>query len=284
MPVTEGFNFMRIQREQSQDEIIQALQRQIDELTADNSRLREELAQKEQFTAMIAHELRGPISPIFSYAQRLARHRCTPEDAGTAQATRSEEAITRYTNVIISQALRLTRLVNDLHDASHLTSGQFTLLREPCDIVALAREIIEQLRPLAPYHTLVMDLPDSPIVGNWDSLRLQQAIGNLLDNAIKYSDEYTTITIRICATEHSAYVSVHNQGAGIPSADMEQLFRPYTRIQATSGTRQGSGLGLYITKSIIEEHGGTLRLEPHTDESASAGPQGTTFSFNLPLG
>jgi signal transduction histidine kinase len=274
---------MRIQREQSQDETIQALQRQVDELTAANLRLQEELSQKEQFTAMIAHELRGPLSPIINYAQRLARHRCTSEGAESAQPSRGEESITRYTNVIISQALRLTRLVNDLHDASHLTSGQFTLLREPCDIVALAREIIEQLRPVAPYHTFVMELPDAPIIGNWDSMRLQQAIGNLLDNAIKYSDEHTTITIQVCATENSAHVSVHNQGTGIPSADMGLLFRPYMRIQATSGTRQGSGLGLYITKSIIEEHGGTLRLEPHTEESANAGPQGTTFSFDLPL-
>jgi signal transduction histidine kinase len=274
---------MRSQREQSQDETIQALQRQIEELTVANLRLQEELGQKEQFTAMIAHELRGPLSPIINYAQRLARHRCTNEGADPAQPSKGEESITRYTNVIISQALRLTRLVNDLNDASHLTSGQFTLLREPCDIVALAREIIEQLRPVAPYHTFVMELPDAPIIGNWDSMRLQQAIGNLLDNAIKYSDEHTTITIQVCATENSAHVSVHNQGTSIPSAAMGLLFRPYTRIQATSGTRQGSGLGLYITKSIIEEHGGTLRLEPHVEESANSGPQGTTFSFDLPL-
>ena len=85
------------------------------------------------------------------------------------------------------------------------------------------------------------------------------------------------ITVRIWTEDDLVHVSVHNQGVGIPLAEMGQLFRPYVRLQAASA-RQGSGLGLHITKSIIEAHGGTLRLEPHTAEG-----QGTTFSFDLPF-
>jgi signal transduction histidine kinase len=256
---------MQIQYEKTQDEIIRALQRRVDELTAANLLLQEQLAHKEQFTAMVAHELRGPLAPIINYAQMVAR---------SGQRT---ETIQRGTKVIVGQARRLVRLVNDLLDASRLSSGQFTLIREVCDIVELTREVIEQLRPVAPYHTLVLDAPSIPLSGNWDGGRLQQALGNLLDNALKYSDEHTTVTVRIVPMENAVHISIHNQGTSIPSTDTSQLFRPFVRLPAASA-RQGSGLGLHITKSIVEAHGGTLRLEPHTGEE-----QGTTFSFDLPL-
>ena len=256
---------MQVQHERSQDEVIEALQSQIDELTADNLLLKEQLARKEQSIAMIAHELRGPLSPIINYAQMVAR------------PTQRPETIQRGTRIIISQAWRLVRLVNDLLDSSHLSSGRFTLLCKECDLTELAKEIVEQIRPVAPHHTVHIELPNTPVIGNWDCGRLQQALGNLLDNAIKYSDEDTTITVRISTTPGIVRVSVHNQGVSIHSADIAQLFRPYVRLQAAS-TRQGSGLGLYITRCIIEAHGGVLRLEPHTTEN-----QGTTFSFDLPL-
>jgi len=257
---------MQVQDQQSQDDIIRALQRQVDELTTANVLLQEQLARKEQFTAMIAHELRGPLTPIISYAQMIAR------------PGQRSETVKRGTTIIISQARRLARLISDLLDSTHVSTGQFTLIREMCDVVALAREVVEQLRPLAPFHTLVMDAPDTPIPGNWDAGRLQQALGNLLDNAIKYSTDGTTITVRIWQNMN-VHISVHNQGTSIPSADMAQLFRPYGRLQATSA-RRGSGLGLHITKCIVEAHGGSLHLEPHTEQTSSE--QGTTFTFDLP--
>jgi signal transduction histidine kinase len=257
---------MRVQRKQSQEELIRALQQQVDELTHANLLLQEELARKEQFTAMIAHELRGPLAPIISYAQMIARPNCR------------RETLERGTSIILGQALRLKRLVNDLLDASYLSTGQFKLMPAECDLVALIRELVEQLRPLAPYHELKVEAPDQPIVGRWDGVRLQQAVGNLLDNAIKYSDEHTTITVRVTQpTEELVRVSVHNVGRVIPAAEINQIFRPYVRLQAARG-RQGTGLGLYITKNIVEAHGGTLRLERPSNEE-----QGTTFSFDLPL-
>jgi signal transduction histidine kinase len=256
---------MQIQHEKTQDEIIRTLQRRVDELTTANLLLQEQLAHKEQFTAMVAHELKGPLAPIINYAQLVAR---------SGQRT---ESIQRGTKVIVGQARRLVRLVNDLLDTSRLSSGQFDLIRDICDIVELTSEVIEHLRPVAPYHTLVLDAPSTPLTGNWDSGRLQQALGNLLDNALKYSDEHTTVTVRIVSIENAVHISIHNQGTSIPSTDTSQLFRPFVRLPAASA-RQGSGLGLHITKSIVEAHGGTLRLEPHTAEE-----QGTTFSFDLPL-
>ncbi len=257
---------MHEQEEQSQDEVIEALQSQVEELTEANLLLREQLARKEQFTAMIAHELRSPLTPIINYAQIIAR------------PNQRREAIERGTNIIISQAWRLSRLVSDLLDSSRLSSGQFTLSCNPCDLVKLVREMVEQLRPVAPYHQFAIEVPDTPMIGNWDYGRLQQALGNLLDNAIKYSSEEATITVRAWASPGKAHISVHNEGEGIPFADMDQLFRPYSRLQGTSSTQKGSGLGLYITKSIVEAHGGELHLERPTQEKP-----GTTFAFDLPM-
>lgn len=275
---------MKVRDEQSQEELIQELQRQLDEQTAINRLLADQLAGREQSMAMIAHELRAPLSPIIIYAQMLNRYLAKESDP------KRDEAIQRNANVIISQAWKLNRLVNDLHDASRLSVGQFILQRDACNIIQLAQEVIEHLRPLALYHTLVLETSEKSIIGNWDGGRLQQAIGNLVDNAIKYSDEHSTITINISTTSTVVHVSVHNTGISIPAAESEQLFRPYTRLQSTSSTHPGSGLGLYITRSIIEAHGGSLRYEPRLQNDAPTEQEasglhiyGTTFSFDIPL-
>src|SRR6266704_1008687 len=226
---------MQVQHEQSQNEVIEALQRQVDELEAANRLLKEQLARKEQFAAMIAHELRSPLTPIINCAQIVAR------------PNQRRETIERGTNIIISQAWRLSRLVSDLLDSSRLSSGQFTLSCSPCDAVKLVKEVVEQLRPLAPYHRFAIEAPDTPMIGNWDYSRLQQALGNLLDNAIKYSPEETSITVRTWQTPGKAHISVHNEGDSIPTADMDQLFLPYSRLQETASSQKGSGLGLDIT-------------------------------------
>jgi signal transduction histidine kinase len=257
---------MQVEQEQSQDEVIAALRCQVDELTAANLLLKEQLGRKEQFTAMIAHELRSPLTPIINYAQIVAR------------PNQRRENIERGTNIIMSQAWRLSRLISDLLDSSRLSSGQFTLSCGPCDAVKLVKEVVEQLRPVAPYHRFAIEALDTPMIGNWDYGRLQQALGNLLDNAIKFSPEETTITVRAWQTPGKAHISVHNEGEGIPFADIDQLFRPYSRLPGTSGNQKGSGLGLYITKSIVEAHGGELQLERPTEVK-----QGTTFTFDLPL-
>jgi signal transduction histidine kinase len=256
---------VQVEYEQPQDEVISALQQRIEELTENNLQLKEQLARKEQFTAIIAHELRSPLTPIINYAHIVAR------------PNQKRETIERGTNIIISQTWRLSRLVSDLLDSSRLTSGQFTLACNPCDAVKLVKETVEQLRPIAPYHKFVIVVPDSPLIGNWDYGRLQQALGNLIDNAIKYSPEETTITTRAWCIAGKVCISVHNEGESIPFAEVDQLFRPYSRL-ATSNRQKGSGLGLYIAKSIIDAHGGNLQLEPSTEKQP-----GTTFTFDLPL-
>jgi len=266
---------------QLQERTIQELQSQISELEEEVRSLHDELVRREQFTAMIAHDLRGPLGPILNYAQRLGRQTYSSTDSEAA-INKKNAAIQHQTGIIVSLVHRMNRQVNDLLDVSHISGNQFSLIREPCDIVALAKEMLEQIRPVAPYHTFASKTPDSPIIGNWDAGRLQQALGNVLDNAIKYSGEGTTITVTVSEVNGHARVSVNNQGSSIPSTDIGQLFRPYTRL--TTGQHQhGSGLGLFISKSIIEAHDGSLRLEPKNEETAPEHMKGTTFTFELPL-
>jgi signal transduction histidine kinase len=285
---------MQVQREPAQnmplnqDEIIQQLQQQVTRLTAANAELRAQLEQKEQFTAMIIHEMRNPLAPIMNYARLLSRHTCTPDEKTVApdKTGRSgrgirggrADSVQRGSGIIMGQAQRLSRLINDLLDSNRLSTNRFSLIRSKCNLNTLIQEVVESIRPVAPYHMFDVLLPDEPVTGQWDNERLQQVIGNLLDNATKYSEEHTTITIRVWTDADRVHVSVHNQGSSIPPADLEQLFQPYSRLKA-AGDRSGLGLGLYIARSIIEAHGGTLRLEPHADTE----DRGTTFAFDLPL-
>ena len=262
---------MQLQDKDVRKNAIADLQDQVNELTAakllleaEVEQLKAELEQKERFAAMIAHELRSPLTPIINYAQIIAR------------PNQRRENIERGSQIIVSQSWRLARLAKDLLDVSRLSSGHFALKCQPCNLVKVVKDLVEQVKPVAPGHTFQLEVSAEALMGVWDRDRLQQAIGNLVDNAIKYSDDETTITVKIWEVESKACVSVHNVGASIPKSQIDQLFRPYSRLK-TPVPQDGTGLGLFITRSIVEAHGGVLRL----DELPEG--QGTTFSFDLPL-
>ena len=262
---------MQLKNKDVQEDVIRNLQSQINELTAarllleeEVEQLKKELVQKERFAAMIAHELRSPLTPIINYAQIIAR------------PNQRRETIERGSQIIVSQSWRLARLAKDLLDVSRLSTDQFTLKCQSCNIAKVLKDIVEQSRPVAPLHKIELEVPAGPLMGFWDSDRLQQAVGNLLDNAIKYSDDGTTITVKTWSANGKVLVSVHNMGVSIPKSQIDQLFRPFSRLQTTV-PQDGTGLGLFITKSIIEAHKGTLCLEELPEG------QGTSFVFALPL-
>jgi signal transduction histidine kinase len=262
---------MQLKNKDVQADIIRDLQNQVNELTAarllletEVAQLKAELEQEERFAAMIAHELRSPLTPIINYAQLIARPH------------QSRESIERGSQIIVSQAWRVARLAKDMLDVSRLSAGQFTLKRASCNLAHIVKELVEQARPAAILHTFIVDLPAEPLTGHWDSGRLQQAIGNLIDNAVKYSDENTAITIKVWQADGMAWVSIHNTGEGISEAQAEQLFRPFSRLQ-TASLQDGTGLGLFITRTIAEAHEGQLHLEKLPKG------QGTTFVLSLPL-
>ena len=262
---------MQLKNKEVQKESVRDLQCRVRELDATRLVLEEQVAllknqlvQKERFAAMIAHDLRSPLTPIINYAQIIAR------------PNQGRENIKRGSQIIVGQAWRLARLAKDLLDLSRLSSGQFTLKCRECNLSQVIRSLVEQVRPVAPFHTFAVELPADPLLGQWDCDRLQQALGNLMDNAIKYSADETVITLKAWKSEGMVQVSLHNTGPGIPHAQVDQLFRPFSRLQ-TPDLQDGTGLGLFISRSIIEAHGGVLRLEELPTD------QGTTFSFDLPL-
>lgn len=260
---------MRLQDKDVRDDTIRDLQGQVSELATARVLLEEEveqlkaqLAEKERFASLIAHELRSPLTPIINYAQLIAR------------PNQRRETVARGGQIIISQAWRMARLVKDWLDVSRLSAGRFALKRQTCNLNRLLKSLVEQTRPVAPFHIFELALPVEPLLGNWDSERLQQAVGNLLDHAIKYSDEETAITVRAWREEHAVWISIHHMGMNLSGTP--QFSPPLTDPQTTA-LQDSTGLGLFITRSIIEAHGGELRVE----ELAEG--QGTMFAFDLPL-
>jgi signal transduction histidine kinase len=244
----------------------QELQRKVEALDATNRQLQQTQQQHERFVAMVAHELRGPIQLVMSYAQLATR----PDV--------SREAIGKYAASIVEYAQNLTRLVDDLQTATRLSTGHFDLRQEQCDLVVATRELVDQFRTTVPDRRFSFaGEPDLEPV-EVDRARVLQAVRNLLDNAVKYSVDDGAIDVSVSGDEGHVYLSVHDEGAGIPEQDVERILRPFER-GAGSTDVPGSGLGLYITRGIVEAHGGELRVQ---NGSGPERAKGAVFTLALP--
>ena len=250
------------------EEATEALQQKIDELAEAKKDLEETQLQQNLFLAMVAHELMNPATAIIGYAQYAG------------QPNQKPERIIGSIGSIVSQGERLKRLIRDLQDISRLATGQFELQRAACDLLPLVSDTIEQFRSTHASHrfTLVTQEGLKTFRGSYDRDRILQAIGNLLDNAVKYSDPDTTVTLRLWTEEGWDCLSVHDEGMGISAESQAHLFKPFGRLeQARSRKIKGSGLGLYITKGIIEAHDGQLLIE-----SGEGSGNGATFTLKFP--
>lgn len=226
--------------------------------------LEAEKAQHEAFMGMIAHELGTPLTVIKMLSDKIVRGHA-PESRWAAVG-----------HSIRSQVARLQRLSEDLRDASRLATGNFTITCAEVDVAALVREVVNEQQLTTESHALAVQAPDVPVRGYWDQQRLVQAVGNLLSNAIKYSPAGGEVTVTITATPDVAEITVRDRGAGLSADDLVQLFQPYNRLFRVRGA-QGSGLGLFITKGIVEAHGGTI-----VARSQGLG-EGSAFIITLPI-
>ena len=238
---------------------------QLDELAAAKDALEESQAQKERFIAMVAHELRAPLAPINLGAQSL---RLRPDRPTT---------VVLYAEKIEQQVQRLDRLINDLLDVTRIDAGQFSVKLEPMDLSQMVEQKIAEYRATQPDRNFVLHVPATPIVGTFDRLRLEQALGNLLDNAVKYSLMHTSITTALAPSEGGVALSVADEGRGIPPEQLQRIFDAYVRLPDAEEIK-GFGLGLYITRGIVEAHGGHLTVESGTDRAL-----GAIFTLWLPL-
>ncbi len=223
---------------------------------------------KETFISIISHELKTPVAIIRGYAETLLRPEARRDEALT------EEMLT----AIVEESDRLARLVDDLLDASRLQAGGIPLKEiGDVDLAAIARRVVERYRLQTTKHRFVVDFPeDFPIVRG-DPRRLEQVLDNLISNAIKYAPRGGTITVRGEVHPAEVRISVADEGVGIPLEEQENIFQRFYRVEGPE-TRAvaGTGLGLYLTRAIVQAHGGRIWVK-------SAPGQGSTFTFTIPL-
>lgn len=239
----------------------------------DLTRFKEEEELQKTFVSVISHELKTPVSIIKGYAGTLRR-----PDAHWSASVQEE-----YLTVIEEEADTLTDLIDNLLEASRLQSGTFSLDKSS-DIFLpdIAKTVTRKLSPQAASHNFVLDFPsDFPLVRG-DERRLTQVLNNLVSNAIKYSPQGGTIKIFGQIDANSITLSVQDEGIGIPTHQQHRIFQKFSRLDnALSRQTEGTGLGLFLTKAIIEAHAGTIWFTNNSDQNANQ--SGTTFTFALPL-
>ena len=223
---------------------------------------------KDEFLAMLAHELRNPLTPIRNAAHVLGRLGIQEPRVQWAQQT------------IEGHVNHLTRLVDDLLDVSRIVRGKVTLKMEPVELADVVNQALATARPLidAMGHQLDVQLPEQPVYLQGDPVRLAQVLLNLLDNAAKYTPEGGSILVEAGVSGPVVEILVHDNGIGIPAELLPQVFDLFQQGERTLDRSQGGlGIGLTLVKRLVEMHGGVLEAF-----SAGAG-RGSTFTICLPL-
>ena len=222
---------------------------------------------KNEFIALLAHELRNPLGPIRHAAKILRARAPSPDELAWA------------TSIIDRQAEHMSRLVEDLLDVSRITRGTIELRRERVDIATILKAAIEASTPLIDrlHHRLKVSLPRQPLFVNGDPARLTQVVTNLLDNAAKYTDAGGHITVSADYEDGMAVIRVQDTGIGIPSEVLPRIFDMFTQAGMSLERAQGGlGVGLSLVERLVKLHGGTV-----TAYSRGAG-HGSEFTVRLP--
>lgn len=235
-----------------------------------NARLVEADRRKNEFLAMLSHELRNPLAPI-----RNSLHVLDQAPMGGDQARRAQAIIER-------QIGHLTRLVDDLLDVSRITRGTAVLQRERLDLCDLVRRTVDDHREAFADRQIALEIAVEPheVWVNGDRTRLSQVVGNLLANAVKFtpSGGKTTVTVHAAVARGEACVAIRDTGRGIVPELLSRLFEPFTQADSSFDRKLGGlGLGLSIVKGLVEMHGGSVTA--HSDGVS----KGATFTITLPI-
>jgi len=223
---------------------------------------------KRDFVALIAHDLRTPLTSVQGHVQLLQRR--LTRDGG------SEPGELENLEAIEQAARRMDVMIQELLDASRLESGVVPLHRAPADIAALVTLVVEQLGSAEERARVTVRTPTPAIIAFADSPRLDRVIVNLLSNALKYSPPDAPVRIDVRRGDDEAIVVVLDRGAGIPSDRLPLLFQRFARLERPHADPGGVGLGLYIARLIVEAHGGRVWAESEIGA-------GSTIGFAIPL-
>jgi signal transduction histidine kinase len=188
-----------------------------------------------------------------------------------------DERDRRSLDVVVRQTAAVRRLLNDLLDVSRIGEGVLEIAREPVDVSALARRVVEDARPLLRGHTLQLHSTGEPLCLDGDALRLEQALQNLVQNAVTYSPGGGPVTVTVVREGAQACLSVADRGIGVPAPEQARLFERFYRASNVNPLQTGGfGVGLFVAHAIVTRHGGTITVE-------SVEGQGSTFTLSLPL-
>jgi PAS domain S-box-containing protein len=241
-------------------------------VAVDNARLyraaQEAVRARDEFLSVAAHELRTPITSLRGYAQLIVRQfeRTGPPDP---------DRVRRALQVIDQQSTKLAHLVGQLLDSARIEAGRLALERAPADVADLAASLVRATQARTQQHTIRLDAPPS-LPATVDALRLEQVLTNLLDNAVKYSPDGGPVVVALTTPAPDwLQITVTDQGIGIPPAQRERIFERFYQGHGP-GSFGGMGLGLHISRQIVELHGGQI-----TVEAPPAG--GTRFVVRIPL-
>jgi signal transduction histidine kinase len=248
-------------------------------LAIDNARLYREaqqaIALRDEFLSVASHELNTPLAALTLTLQALGEATGSGAAASAGSAPLDAPTIARMAALAERQGKRLTRLVGDLLDATRIQRGALALRIEPVDLGRHVREVVKGFQPKLQGAgcQASLDLGEDPVVGRWDPARIEQVLLNLLSNAIKFGAG-RPIEIRVDRTDGMARLAVTDHGPGI---DPDRRPRIFERFEPGAAAQQheGLGLGLHISRHIVESHGGSMSVE-------SQPGQGATFVVHLP--
>jgi signal transduction histidine kinase len=240
-------------------------------LMASNAELKRLDELRSSFVSIAAHELRTPLTSVMGYLELLSGG-----DAGPLSDRQSD-----YLKTVEEAAQRLLRIINDLLDVTRLEAGRLDLVLRPIDLSALIASVVTEHTPQleAKSQHVSLQTPAHLPLALCDAMRAGQIIGNLINNAGKFSPPETTIAVRLAEASEPGYllVSVTDRGIGIPPEHHAVLFKPFGRAGGAGATgADGIGLGLFIARSLVDLHGGRIWFESRPDE-------GTTFYVSFPI-
>jgi len=219
-----------------------------------------------RYVATVVHDLRNPLAAV-----QLAVGYVTPR-----RPLPSERRIREIFGMIDRQLRRLNSLVGDVLNAVQIEAGEIVLRKTICDLGQLAEESVSLFRSMSPYHQVELSCT-GPTSLRADATRLEQVLNNLISNAVKYSPHGSRVHVSVTGDDDRVSIEVSDEGPGISPSLQTQIFRPFSRGPSEHEEVEGIGLGLYVSRRILEAHGGSIEV------SSSSG-RGATFEATLPRG